>query len=188
MRRRSGIVKTRLGAGAASQSIKRSWRRQAGCRLIGLPARSQRLLREALERVRRERLASEASMTSRAVARAPSLRCSALWIRARLRALGCRLLPAEGTALTSRCVAMRVSFVTTVAASRQAAWAFAAEFANIGSWDPGVKAAKKVRGRRQGCFRGSQPRARLRPSLTLPGRALRGRRVGARRAWAARTT
>lgn len=40
---------------------------------------------------------------------------------------------------------MRVFFATTVPVSRQAAWAFAAEFANIGKWDPGVKAAKKAR-------------------------------------------
>ena len=42
---------------------------------------------------------------------------------------------------------MLVKFTTTVAASRQAAWAFVAEFANIGAWDPGVKAAKKARAR-----------------------------------------
>jgi len=42
---------------------------------------------------------------------------------------------------------MLVKFVTTVAATRTAAWAFAAEFSNIGAWDPGVKAAKKARAR-----------------------------------------
>lgn len=40
---------------------------------------------------------------------------------------------------------MLVKFATTVPANRQAAWAFAAEFANIGAWDPGVKASKKAR-------------------------------------------
>ena len=43
---------------------------------------------------------------------------------------------------------MLVRFTTTVAASRAATWAFVAEFANIGSWDPGVKAAKKARAHR----------------------------------------
>jgi hypothetical protein len=41
---------------------------------------------------------------------------------------------------------MLVKFSTTVPVSRAAAWAFAANFENIGAWDPGVKASKKVRG------------------------------------------
>ena len=62
---------------------------------------------------------------------------------------------------------MRVAFATTVPVSRQAAWAFAAEFANIGKWDPGVKAAKKARAH-CGRFRShrlgaAQPRAASRP-------------------------
>ena len=40
---------------------------------------------------------------------------------------------------------MLVKFVTTVKANRAAAWAFVADFSNIGAWDPGVKAAKKAR-------------------------------------------
>jgi hypothetical protein len=39
---------------------------------------------------------------------------------------------------------MLVKFSTVVPVSRAVAWAFAANFENIGAWDPGVKSSKKV--------------------------------------------
>ena len=40
---------------------------------------------------------------------------------------------------------MLVQFTAQVPVARAAAWAFVADFKNIGAWDPGVKSAVQVR-------------------------------------------
>ena len=83
---------------------------------------------------------------------------------------------------------MLVKFVTTVKANRAAAWAFVADFSNIGAWDPGVKAAKKARAHLPRARDGRQKRLDSFHKSHILWSHLPCRPAQARRAWAPRTT
>jgi hypothetical protein len=63
---------------------------------------------------------------------------------------------------------MLVKFSTVVPVSRAVAWAFAANFENIGAWDPGVKSSKKVCANNGGGGGGGGNVAHARKGLAVP--------------------